>query len=69
MNIWLSAHAREQLLERSVTEEQVHETVLNPGQTHLEGNLFVFQKLFTIDKKQYLFRVVACIEISIRSRS
>jgi hypothetical protein len=60
LNICFSAHAHSQLIERDITEEQVVETVLNPGQIpHLQGDLVVFHKIFMVNMKQYLFRVVA----------
>lgn len=56
MNICFSAHARSQLVERNITEEQVAETILNPGQSpDLQGDLFVFQKLFIVELSNTCF--------------
>jgi hypothetical protein len=54
----LTKHAREQILLRNISEEQIKEIMIHPDSVVMdEFGVSVFQKIVTEKNKQYLYRV------------
>ena len=54
----LTKHAREQILLRNISEEQIKEIMIYPDSVVMdEFGVSVFQKIVTEKNKQYLYRV------------
>lgn len=58
MEIKFTKHAEKQLIERNISKEAVHDTILRPGQlTSQQDGILLFQSVYYEGDNKYLLRV------------